>query len=227
MDKEVADLQNQLEKIANEARRDDRDAARKLDEAAGSITDKRIREKIRYTRNTLQGNSNEYARAMEGDIGANLEGLQKKIADAAARSARPSKQDARERALDRDARSGPRAWSRSISGCATVPSKGSAARKVSRDSRGNKVSRANRGSARPAGAAGPAGRPARSAGSERPAGPAGPGWPAGSARSGWPEGSGRRRSARAALRSARRRVAAVATAATTRNWNGGGGLLLA
>jgi hypothetical protein len=100
MDKAVADLQSQLEKIANEARRDDRDAARKLDEAAGSITDKRIREKIRYTRNTVRGNANEYARAMEADIGANLQELQKKIAGAADAFGEAEQQDARERALD-------------------------------------------------------------------------------------------------------------------------------
>ena len=46
MDQKVADLQDQLEKLANEARNDNRNAARKLDEAAGSITDKRVREKI-------------------------------------------------------------------------------------------------------------------------------------------------------------------------------------
>ena len=39
MDAKVADLQQQLEKIANEMRRDEKDAARKLDEAAGSIRD--------------------------------------------------------------------------------------------------------------------------------------------------------------------------------------------
>jgi hypothetical protein len=101
MDKDVADLQNQLERIANEARRENRDAARKLDEAAGSITDKRIREKIRYTRNTLQGNSNDYARAMEGDISANLDALQKNIADAANAFGEADRQDAMDRTLDR------------------------------------------------------------------------------------------------------------------------------
>jgi len=100
MDKQVADLQSRLEQIANEARRDDRNAARKLDEAAGSITDRRIREKIRYTRNTLRGNANEYARAMEDDIAANLEDLQKRIGDAAAAFGERSQQNAMDRALD-------------------------------------------------------------------------------------------------------------------------------
>src|SRR5581483_2889594 len=40
MDAKVADLQKQLEELANQMRRDEKDAARKLDEAAGSIRDK-------------------------------------------------------------------------------------------------------------------------------------------------------------------------------------------
>src|SRR5947207_1824454 len=70
MDAKVADLQQQLEKIANQMRRDEKDAARKLDEAAGSIRDKRIREKIRYTKGALQGAGSQSARGMEEDIGA-------------------------------------------------------------------------------------------------------------------------------------------------------------
>src|SRR3954468_14060423 len=101
MDAKVADLQQQLEKIANEMRRDEKDAARKLDEAAGSIRDKRIREKIRYTKNALQSAGSQYARGMEDDIGANLEALQKKIGDAAGAVGKASKQDAVTRAADK------------------------------------------------------------------------------------------------------------------------------
>src|SRR4030095_7677486 len=84
MDQNLVHLQEQLEKLANEARGDAKDAARKLDEAAGSITDKRMREKVRYTRNTLRGQPSEYARAMESDIQSNLDALKNKIGDAEA-----------------------------------------------------------------------------------------------------------------------------------------------
>ena len=69
MDAKLGDLQQQLEKLGNETRTDDRDASRQLDEAAGSIRDKRIREKIRYSKGTLNGQPSEYARAMEADMG--------------------------------------------------------------------------------------------------------------------------------------------------------------
>ena len=101
MDAKVADLQNQLEKLANGARAEDRNAARKLDEAAGSITDKRIREMIRYSKNALQGNPSEYARGVESQIGANLEGLEKKIQEASAAFGDADKQDALGRAMDK------------------------------------------------------------------------------------------------------------------------------
>src|SRR5947208_10645590 len=91
MDAKVADLQQQLEKLANETRRDQRETSRKLDEAAGTIRDKKVREKIRYSKGTLQGDSSQYARAMEEDIGSNLDALQKKIADAAAAMGNKSK----------------------------------------------------------------------------------------------------------------------------------------
>ena len=88
MDGKVENLQPQLEQIANEARRDDRAAARKLDEAAGTVTDKRIREKIRYTQNALQagmGGQSDYMRSVgqiEEQLSADLDTLRQRVADA-------------------------------------------------------------------------------------------------------------------------------------------------
>jgi len=101
MDAKVADLQNQLEKLANDMRRDEKDAARKLDEAAGSIRDKRIREMIRYSRAALNGSPNQYARAMEESIGSNLDALSKKINEAAGSMGKQAKQDSLSRAADK------------------------------------------------------------------------------------------------------------------------------
>src|SRR5262245_44037310 len=101
MDAKVADLQQQLERLANETRRDEKDASRRLDEAAGSIRDKKIREMIRYSKATLQGSGSQYARGMEETIGNNLDALQKKIGDAASAMGKASKQDAMERAAEK------------------------------------------------------------------------------------------------------------------------------
>jgi hypothetical protein len=101
MDQKVGDLQNQLEKLANDARRDTRDAARKLDEAAGSITDKRIREKIRYTRNNVRGDSSDYSRSIEQQLQSDLDSITKKIDEAQAAMGQANTQDAATRAAER------------------------------------------------------------------------------------------------------------------------------
>jgi hypothetical protein len=101
MDAKVADLQSQLEKLANQMRANEKDAARKLDEAAGSIRDKRIREKIRYTQRALQQGAGTQARGMEDDISANLDALQRRIADAAGAVGKQSKTDSLARAADK------------------------------------------------------------------------------------------------------------------------------
>jgi hypothetical protein len=101
MDAKVADLQSQLERLANGVRRDEKDAARKLDEAAGSIRDKRIREEIRYSKNQLKGSPGQYARAMEDDIASKLDALEKKVNEAAGAMGKSAKQDSMARAADK------------------------------------------------------------------------------------------------------------------------------
>src|SRR5262249_50119687 len=101
MDAKVADLQKQLEELGNQGRRDERDGSRKVDEAAGSIRDNRIREKLRYSRNTLNGPASQYARAMEESLSNNLDALSKKIGDAAAAMGKQAKQDAVGRAAEK------------------------------------------------------------------------------------------------------------------------------
>src|SRR5262249_20714144 len=101
MDAKVADLQSQLEKLANQVRRDEKDAARKLDEAAGSIRDKRIREELRYSKSQLRGSPGQYARAMEDDIAAKLDALEQKVNDAAGALGKGAKQDAAARAAEK------------------------------------------------------------------------------------------------------------------------------
>ena len=101
MDRKVGELQSELEKLANDARRDEKDAARKLDEASGSIRDKRVREKIRYSRSVLQGATPQSAPGMEEDISANLDALEKKIAEAQAAVGSQSKRDSLSAAADK------------------------------------------------------------------------------------------------------------------------------
>ena len=101
MDAQLGQLKDNVEKLANDMRHDEREAARKLDEASGSIADKRMREKIQYTRSALNGQSSEYAKAVEDDLGANLDALSQKIGEAQAAVGKQSQQDALGRAAEK------------------------------------------------------------------------------------------------------------------------------
>ncbi len=79
---EVADLEAQLDRMARESRREQKEASRLLQEAAGSIRDKRLKEMIRYSRGVVQGRSPEYARNFESQIQSNIGGLRDKIEEA-------------------------------------------------------------------------------------------------------------------------------------------------
>ena len=215
MDKKVGDLQKDLEALANDTRRDQKDASRKLDEAAGSIRDKRVREKIRYSKSQLGGSPSDYAKAMEDDIAANLDALQKKIGEAESALGNQSKKDALGRVPPptRCERSRARpavAWRAHEAATAAAGAQrprataGAAARTTAGPAR----------SAVQAGPTGPAARPTGSARTKRPAGsgsagprsgtarPAGAERPAGSTRPTGPAGSGPRPRPRAGTRPA-------------------------
>jgi len=99
MASKVGDLEQQLQKLADDTRRDERDASRKLQEAAGGIRDSKLKDKIRYSKGVVQGRP-EYAKAFEDDISANIEALQKKIGEAAGAMGQASKEAALGKALE-------------------------------------------------------------------------------------------------------------------------------
>jgi hypothetical protein len=80
---EVADLEAQLDRMARESRSEQKDASRKLQEAANSIRDNKLKEKIRYSKGVVQGRSGEYAEQFEEQVRADLENLQDRIRQAA------------------------------------------------------------------------------------------------------------------------------------------------
>ena len=99
MESKVASLEQQLQQLADETHAGQRDASRKLQEAAGSIRDNKIKEKIRYSKGMIQGQPTEYATNFEQNIGDNLEALKNKIGQAADAMGQASKQAQLARAL--------------------------------------------------------------------------------------------------------------------------------
>jgi len=82
MAEQVEGLEKDVDRLSRESARDQRDASRKLGEAAQGIRDDKLREKILYSRGVIRGPSPEYARNFEEQIGSDIESLRQKLADA-------------------------------------------------------------------------------------------------------------------------------------------------
>jgi hypothetical protein len=99
MANEVADLEGRLDRMSAEARREQREASRKLQEAANAIRDSRLRERIMFSKGVMQGGSPEYARSLEEQIGSSVDDVKRRIEEAAGAVPEPSERRAG-RALD-------------------------------------------------------------------------------------------------------------------------------
>ena len=84
MEEEVADLERSIDSTSAEFRRDERDASRELQEAAASIRDNKLKEKIRYSRGLVRSRPGETANAFETEIGGDIEELAELLEEAAA-----------------------------------------------------------------------------------------------------------------------------------------------
>jgi hypothetical protein len=97
----VDELEKQLDRSAGTMFKDEREASRKLTEAANGIRDKRIEDKIRYSDQMLRaGGQPSDVSSFERDIQSNLDDLRQKVGDAASAVGR-SKADATTQALDK------------------------------------------------------------------------------------------------------------------------------
>ncbi len=83
MEGEVADLERQIDSTSAEFRREERDASRRLADAANSIRDNKLKEKIRYSKGLVRSRSPETAQAFEDEIGSDIEDLVEKLQEAA------------------------------------------------------------------------------------------------------------------------------------------------
>ena len=100
MEAEVADLERQIDSTSAEFRRDQRDASRRLAEAADSIRDNKLKEKIRYSKGLIRSRAPETAQAFEDEIGSDIGDLQEKL-QAAEQAVGQAAGDSMAEALDR------------------------------------------------------------------------------------------------------------------------------
>jgi hypothetical protein len=99
----VQNLENQLDRTAGEIAREARDASRKLQEAAGQIRDDKIKEKLHYSRQVVgvdRAELQEFARTLEEQLEANIDGVRRTLDEAAA-ALGPNGRDRNADALER------------------------------------------------------------------------------------------------------------------------------
>ena len=98
----VGQLEQQIDKTANEIAKDERDASQRLREAAGGIRDDKVKEKLRYSRQFLGRDAAAGAASeMDASIGSDLMDLRRKLSEAAAALGKGGSDRQTENALER------------------------------------------------------------------------------------------------------------------------------
>ena len=80
---QVANLESQLDRMARDSRSEEKEASRQIQEAANSIRDSKLKEKIRYSKGVVQGRSPDYAENFENVIGEDIDSLREQLHRAA------------------------------------------------------------------------------------------------------------------------------------------------
>jgi hypothetical protein len=86
----VDDLETRLDRLASAARADQKDAARKLQEAANAIRDAKLEDKIRWSKGVVQERPGEYARMLEEQIGSDIDRVKDLLEQAARAVGQPA-----------------------------------------------------------------------------------------------------------------------------------------
>ncbi len=97
---EVADIERQLDRTAADFRRERPEAAREVQQAADTIRDTKLKEKIRYSKGLVRGAPPEAAANFEEQIGADLAALEAELREALEAAGTPAR-DRRAEALAR------------------------------------------------------------------------------------------------------------------------------
>ncbi|MEN3339462.1 MAG: hypothetical protein V7647_3138, partial [Acidobacteriota bacterium] len=102
LEQKVGDLEKELDRTAGDLRAGEKEAARKLSEAAGSLRDNKVRDKIRYSSSMIRaGMSPGDQQPIENSIGSNLEALKNTLGQAASALGKPTPSDTMNQALDK------------------------------------------------------------------------------------------------------------------------------
>jgi hypothetical protein len=79
MNEEVADLEREIDRLASDARADQRDASERLREASTTIRDDKLKERIRYSRGLIGSQDGEYMNEFEAETTRIVEELEQEL----------------------------------------------------------------------------------------------------------------------------------------------------
>ena len=104
LEQKLGDLEQQLDRAARDASKDEKGASRKMAEAADTLRDNRVKDKVRYSRSLAnRGASSSMMSAAESDIAKGIDDARKKLDEAAAAIGQNGNNpgDRKEQALER------------------------------------------------------------------------------------------------------------------------------
>ena len=100
MTEELTDLEGQIDRVSADARSSQREAAEGLREAANSIRDNKLKERVRYSRGLIGTGDQDYTREFEAETQRGLDELEDRLEQAVGAVGEPE-DDRRAEALDR------------------------------------------------------------------------------------------------------------------------------
>jgi hypothetical protein len=102
LESKLGELESSLDRAARDASSDEKAASHKLSDAAGSVRDNRLKDKVRYSKSLVgRGRSQDDINAMEGDIASGIDDVRRKLDEAQAALGQGSQGDKKDQALDK------------------------------------------------------------------------------------------------------------------------------
>jgi hypothetical protein len=101
LETKLGELEGNLDRAARDASREERQASRKMSEAAGAIRDNRLRDAVKYSKALVSRGSNQQANAAEGDIARGIEEVRQRLDEAQASLGQGKPGDKKQEAAER------------------------------------------------------------------------------------------------------------------------------
>ncbi|HEY7187551.1 MAG TPA: hypothetical protein VH436_13445, partial [Vicinamibacterales bacterium] len=101
LEQKLGELEGNLDRAARDSSRDEKQASRKMSEAAGAIRDNRLRDAVKYSKALVSRGNNQQANAAEGDISRGIDEVRQRLDEAQASLGQGKPGDKKQEAAER------------------------------------------------------------------------------------------------------------------------------